>query len=226
MTLNWLMFFPALFLLFIPLEVFFPKNLRLKELSHIDFSDAGARRRGPWRLPVVWADGVRSYLGAFLLCNAWAVDPMAGKLHHVPLVVSLFILSLAVVAQMHTRRSEGHFLAPVVYMAGIWLAMTSWPLALVAVAAGAVCMVAFRSLSAFFFFGGAMVGVFGGVVLHAGLWALAAAAVGLLPCLLGLFFKRSLAVPMRIELVKDRSREVAVTRATALNLDNVEKLEA
>ncbi|HTJ78187.1 MAG TPA: hypothetical protein VL357_04260 [Rariglobus sp.] len=202
------MFFPSLLFLFIPLEIFLPGNIRLKELAYIDFLDATVYRRGPWRLPIVWVDGIRSYLGALLLCNAWEIEPIAGTWGYILPVACLFVLTLSITVQMHTRYNKGHFLAPVIYVVGVWLALMPLPLAMVAVAAGGVCMVAFRSLTAFFFCAAAMMGVFGGIVLRAGSLTMVAAALGLLPCLLSLLFGRSLAVPMRVEFVQDRSRDI------------------
>ena len=223
MTFNWLMFCPALLLLFLPLEILIRKNIRLKELAHIDFGDPSIRQRAPWRFWMVWVDGLRSFFGAFLLCSAWTIDPMAAELHYVPMVSALLVLALSLAVQMHTRRSDGHFWAPVLYIVGVWLALVSWPLVLVAVAAGAVCMVAFRSLTAFFFFGSAMMAIFGVVVLHAGVWAMIAAILGLQPCLLSLVSGRLLSVPVRIALVKERSRDLPKVRT--LRVDEAVEVE-
>jgi len=213
------MFFPALLLLFVPAEIFFPKHIRLKILAHIDFSEPKVRRRGPWQLPVAWVNGIRSFLGAWLLYNAWEIEPMSGWIRHLSMVYSFIILTLSIVVQMHTKRSKGFFLAPVVYSIGIWLALIPMPVALVAVAAGTVCMVAFRSLAAFFFFGAAMLGGFGVVVLHTGPWGMVVTVLGLLPCLLSVISGRPLSVPIKAELVKDHSRAiVAEVRAQSLGV--------
>ncbi len=212
-----MMFLPALLLLFYPVEFFIPKDIRLKQLHNIDFSESGARRRAPWHFPALWTDGVRACLGAFLLRDAWTLEPMAGWLHHVPVIASVLILILSLAAQMHTRRSEEYFLGPLTYMIGLWLALAPLPVAVVAVAAGGVCLVAFRSLSAFFFCGAATVGIFGCVVLHSGPWVAVAAALGLLPCLLSFFFRRSLAVPMRVEITHERSRDIPAVRTVRMD---------
>ncbi len=210
MALNWIMFLPALLLLFYPLEVFLPsRSFCMRELGYIDFSQPSARRRGPWTFPALWVDGVRAFLGVWLLRNAWTIESNRDWLHNVPVITSILIISLSIVAQMHARHSRERFLTPVTYVIGLWLALLPLPAALVAVAAGGVCMVAFRSLSAFFFFGASTVVVFGYLALRAGSWAMVAAAVGVMPYMVSMLGRRSLAVPVRIEMMRERSRDVS-----------------
>ena len=217
MALHWIMFLPALLLLFYPLEVFLPsKSFCMRELNYIDFSQASVRRRGPWNFPAFWADGLRSFLGALLLRNAWTIESGRDWLHNVPAVSFFIIISLSIIAQMHARHSRERFLAPVTYVVGLWLALLPLPAALVAVAAGGVCMVAFRSLSAFFFFGAATVGVFGYLALRAGSWAMVAAVIGVVPYILSMLGRRSLAVPVRIEVMRERSRDVSTGKVVRM----------
>lgn len=211
MSLNWILFLPALLLLFYPLELLLPRHFGLKELSYIDFGEVGARRRAPWSFPALWSDGIRSFAGAHLLKSAWTLEPFSGRLSHVPVLAVLVILSLSLIVQMHTRRKADRFIAPVSFMIGLWLALLPASVALVAVAAGGVCMVAFRSLTAFFFCGGVAVEVLGYAVLHVGgYWSVAAGVTGLIPCLVSLLGHRRLAVPVRVEIIKTRSRDVGM----------------
>lgn len=211
MAIQWVMFLPALLLLFYPVEVLLPKSFYLKDLSYLEFSETGANKRAPWSFPALWSDGLRSFLGAFLLRSAWAVEPSAGWLHRVPYVMSFCILALSLVVQMHTKRTNDRFLAPVSYVAGLWLALLPLPVALVTVMAAGVCMVAFRSLGAFFFCGAATVAGFGHVIMHTGLWSVVAAAIGAMPWMVGLTCQRRLAVPFRVHVIKEHRRYVPVT---------------
>jgi hypothetical protein len=224
MALNWILFSLALGLLFFPLEILLPKSFCMRELTYIDFGQKSFGKRAPWSFPALWADGIRSFLGAFLLRHAWTIEPgtLVRWLYQVPVIAAFVILSLSLVAQMHTRQSRDRFLAPVVYAIGLWLALLPLPVALVAAAAGGVCMVAFRSLSAFFFFGAFTIVAFGYFVLHKGTWALVGAGLSLLPYLLSMVCRRSLAVPVRIEILRERSRDLS--RGNALRMSEADKI--
>ena len=217
MSLNWILFFPALLLLFYPLELLLPKHFGLKELPYIDFGEAGARRRAPWSIPALWSDGIRSFAGGFMLRSAWHLEAGVRGLYQAPVVASLLILSLSILVQMHTRRKDDRFIAPVAFVIGLWLALLPASVALVAVAAGGVCMVAMRSLTAFFFCGAVAVGIFGYGALHAGYWALAAAVLGVMPCLISLLARRRLAVPVRVEVVTARARDIGMGDLLRIN---------
>jgi hypothetical protein len=218
MALNWIMFLPALLLLFYPLENFLPsRSFCMRELAYVDFSQPSVRRRGPWTFPALWADGLRAFLGVWLLRGAWTIEHIGGWLHHVPMLTVISIIFLSIIVQMDVRHSRRErFLAPVTYIIGLWLALLPLPVALVAVAAGGVCMVAFRSLSAFFFFGSATVGVFGYLVLHAGSWVIVASAIGLVPYVVSMLGHRSLAMPVRVELMRERSRDVPTGKVLSM----------
>lgn len=215
MALNWILFSLALALLFFPLEILLSKSFCMRELTYINFSQKSFRKRAPWSFPAMWSDGIRSFLGVFLLRHAFKVEPgtVARWLHNVPLVAVLVILSLSIVVQMHTHQSRDRFLAPVVYVIGLLMALLPLPVVFVSVAAGSVCMVAFRSLSAFFFFTAFTLVVFGYFILHAGPWALTAAGLGVLPYVLSLTCRRSLAVPVKVEILRERSRDLPVGNA-------------
>jgi hypothetical protein len=219
------MFFPSLLLLFYPLEVFLPNLICMRELSHLDFSQASVRRRAPWSLQALWLDIIRAFFGGLLLREAWVVEHTKNWwVANFPLLASLVILLLAIIAQMHTRRSRERFFAPVTFLAGIWLALLPLPVALLAITAGGVCMAAFRSLSSFFFFGALACVVLGYAALHAGLWSILAMALGFVPYFLSLLCGRTLAVPVRVEVVQERRRKIAVK--TAVRMNKVDEIKA
>lgn len=223
MSLNWLLFLPALLVLFYPLELLLPKRFGLKELPYIDFGEAGARRRAPWSFPALWSDGIRSFAGAFMLRSAWTMEAGVGGLYQVPVAAAVVILSLSVIVQMHTTRKGDRFIAPVTFVIGLWLALLPASVALVAVAAGGVCMVAMRSLTAFFFCGAVAVGIFGYGALHAGYWALAAGVIGVMPCLISFLARRRLAVPVRVEIITARARDVGM--GSILHMNEADKFK-
>lgn len=164
MDLNWLMFGPALLLLFFPVDAVLAKRLKLRAYEHINFEEgAWARKPAAWWTPSVWMDPARAFLGAWLLVNAWSAEDTGGVLRWMPFLSTSVILALATGVQVHTRRDGSAFLAPTGYIAGLWLALLAPAVAVLAVVVGVVGVLAFRTWSAFFFCGAAYAGV-------AGLW--------------------------------------------------------
>lgn len=212
MATHWLMLIPSLVLLFFPLDILLPKNFIMRELRSLDFDRTGEWRRVPWKLPLLWLDVLRAFGGAWLLRHAWTAHAASGW-NHAPVMASALILVVSFVAQMQTRRDADCFFAPLTHIVGLMLALAYLPVAILAIVAGGVCMVAFRSTSAFFFFAAVTVAILGHWVLHLGYWTMMVAILGLVPSLVSLMFRRPLALPIRRVGKEGRRRGVEAAGA-------------
>jgi hypothetical protein len=198
MNLNWLMFGPALVLLFLPVDSLLTKRLKLRAYEHIDFGASGwARKPSAWWTPSLWLDPVRAFSGTWLLLNAWTLEYTSGGwTKSVPFLAAAVLLALATGVQLHTRRDKDALLAPTGYIAGVWLALLSPAVALLALVVAVVGVFAFRTWSAFFFCGAAYAGC-------AGLWLMGndlqvplSAGLAMLPWLAGVISQRTLMQPL------------------------------
>lgn len=199
MILNWLLFFPALLLLFFPLDSLLFKNLKLRSLEHIDFGEgAWARKPSAWWSPSLWLDPARAFLGTWMLIHAWDLEGGApGLLRWVPFLTTAVLLAMSTGVQMHTRRDTDALLAPTGYIAGIWFALLSPAVALLAVVVGIGGMIAFRSWSAFFLCGAVYVGVAGLWLIGRDLHVPLSTALAMLPWVISAIYHRTLMQPLR-----------------------------
>lgn len=199
MNLNWLMFLPALLLVFFPLDAVLPKRLKFREFDHLDFGeDSWCRSVDAWWLPTLWLDPLRAFAGAWLLRNAWELDEfLGGAARHVPLVVSALILAIALGVQLHTRRDRDMVFAPIGYVIGLWFGLLLAPVAALAMVVGVGCVVAFRSWSAFFVFGAIGAGVIGFLIMRMNPWMLMAVGLSILPWFVSAITRRALIFPLR-----------------------------
>jgi hypothetical protein len=137
-------------------------------------------------------------LGTWLLIHAWDLEGGAiGLLRWVPFLTMGLLLAMATTVQVHTRRYEKALLAPIGYIAGIWFALLSPAVALLAVVVGIGGMITFRSWSAFFLCGALYVG-------GAGLWLMGknlhvplSAGLAILPWVISAIYHRTLMQPLR-----------------------------
>jgi hypothetical protein len=198
MNLNWLMFGPALVLLFLPVDSLLTKRLKLRAYEHINFGEGSwARKPSAWWTPSLWFDPVRAFSGAWLLVNAWGwEDAATGWVKWVPFLTSSLLLALATGVQLHTRREKGALLAPTGYIAGVWFALLSPAVALLAVVVAVVGVFAFRTWSAFFFCGAAYAGCAGLWLMGKDLQAPLSAGLALLPWLVSAISERTLMQPL------------------------------
>ena len=192
------MFCPALMLLFFPLDALLSKRLKLRSYEHLNFEEgAWARKPSAWWTPSLWLDPARAFLGAWLLANAWAIEDAGGGLMKwVPFLTTGLLLALATGVQLHTRRDGSVLLAPTGYIAGIWFALLSPAVALLAVVVAVVGVFAFRTWSAFFFCGAAYAGC-------AGLWLMGkdlivplSAGLAMMPWVISAISQRTLMQPL------------------------------
>lgn len=199
MNLNWLMFCPALMLLFFPLDALLSKRLKLRSYEHLNFEEgAWARKPSAWWTPSLWLDPARAFLGAWLLANAWAIEDAGGGLvKWVPFLTTALLLALATGVQLHTRRDESVLLAPTGYIAGIWFALLSPAVALLAVVVAVVGVFAFRTWSAFFFCGAAYACCAGMWLMGKDLFVPLSAGLAIMPWVISAIAHRTLMQPLR-----------------------------
>ena len=193
------MFFPALVLVFFPLDAVLPKRLKFREFDHLDFGeDSWCRSLDAWWLPTLWLDPVRAFAGAWLLRNAWVVEEsLVGPARHAPLVASALILAGALGVQLHTRRDHDVVLAPLGYLIGLWFGLLVAPVAALAMVVGVGCVAAFRAWSAFFVFGAIGTGVIGYLLMRMDPWMLMTVALSILPWFVSAIMQRTLIFPLR-----------------------------
>ncbi|CAM2916498.1 hypothetical protein [Rariglobus hedericola] len=203
MEINWLLFLPALLLVFYPLDNWLHgHHVRLRDYERLredrlDAPDAW------WRQPWFWVDPLRAFAGSWLLRNAWVIEPpLPGLWRHLPLLATVVVLALAVGVQMHTRRDDGVLFAPVGYTAGIVFGLMPPEVAILVVVLAGACLMAFRGWGAFFFCGSAAAGIFGYLILKVDVWMAATVLLLIEPLLLSLLVRRQLRLPIsRGELV-------------------------
>lgn len=196
MKINWLLFVPALLLLFYPLDHLLPGRIRLRSYESIRNDPLGARDAW-WRQPWIWINPLRSCAGGWLLHNAWTIEPpLPGFWRHLPFFGTLLVLALAMGVQMHTRRADDVLLAPVGYSAGIVFALLPPEIAVLVIMLAGACLMAFRSWSAFFFCGAVGALAFGYLILRWNFWMLATVVLMIEPVVLSLLAKRELLFPV------------------------------
>lgn len=177
MTLHWGLFAPATLLLLFPADRLLSSLVELRSFDCFNSLDNSPRHRPWWWVPVLWLDPVRSFAGTWLLIRALDLDVRFwSQLSKGGYGLLLAIVGASLVSQVFTRRGGDRvLLAPVGFVAGIILALTSWPLASLALAAAGVGLFAFRQFHAFFACGALSLPLLG-VALGAELFWLAPAA--------------------------------------------------
>lgn len=196
MEIEWILFLPALLLLFYPLDDGLRGRVRLRDYERLRNDRLGASDAW-WRQPWVWVDPLRAFAGGWLLLHSWTIEPpLPGVWRHLPVFGSLLVLALAVGVQMHTRRDDEVLFAPVGYCAGLLFAVLPAEVAVLVVALAGVSLMAFRGWSAFFLCGAFAAGVFGFMILRVNFWMLAAVVLMLEPLLLSLMARRELMLPV------------------------------
>lgn len=211
MQIHWLIFFPALVLLFYPLDALLRGGVRFRDYERTREQLIGGKTAG-WRQLLLWLDPLRAFLGGWLLLNSWQTDPLLpGVWNYLPFLGALAVLGAAVFVQMHTRRDDAMLLAPVGYLSGLAFALLPPAVAVLVVVFAGACLMAFRGWGAFFFFGSVASGVFGYLVLKVNLWMLAAVLLMIQPLLVSMLLGRRLLLPVmlnREELASRESRRV------------------
>jgi hypothetical protein len=200
MTLNWFLFFPALALLLFPVDALLTtRRLKLRAFEHINFqSGSWARLPSAWSMPASWMDPLRAFLGIKLLGYAWVVDDFAdGLASWIPVLTLCALLTLAMGVQVHTRRNLEVLLAPIGYVAGMWLGLLSPVVAVLAVVVGVGGVIAFRSWAAFFICGAAYVSCAGFWIMGKNLYVPLCAGLAMLPWLMSAITNRTLVQPLR-----------------------------
>jgi hypothetical protein len=198
MTIHWLLFFSGLVLLFYPLDKLLPPQVGLRLYEQLTRHKGRELTKAWWWMPMVWLSPLRAWLGVECLRNS--VHMMPGMPHayaRVPLLMVMAILLIAVGVQMHTRRHEDKFLAPMGYLSGLLFALLPLPIALLATVLATASMIAFRTWTVFFLFGALGAAAFGYLMLQSNLWVAGATLLMLEPPLISLVLGRTLVLPVR-----------------------------
>lgn len=182
MTIHWSVFVPGVLLLLIPADRLLSSQVELRSFNCFQSLENSPRFRPWWWVPALWLDPARGFLGVYLLQLGLTIP--AGPWEFVPkaeYAVCMTVLAIAVVGQTLTRRGDpGVLLAPLGFAAGLVLALTSWPVALISIVTALVGLFALRQFPAYFAFGLGAVAVLGiafeapmmGVVPAVGVFAL------------------------------------------------------
>ncbi len=221
MSIDWVQFLAALLVLFYPLDSRLGLRARLhnyESLLAAGFATEGGWKRQSW----LWADPLRAFAGAWLLRNAWAVEPPLPWIWlQGPLIGTVLVLAVAVGVQTHTRRVDGVLLAPVGYIAGIVFGLLPPEVAVLVLALGGVCLMAFRRWWVFFLCGAIGAGAFGYLILGVDLWVAAGVVLMIEPVAVSLLLRRELLLPV-LRVTHSRTsggRRVRRIRVPARDLD-------
>lgn len=196
MKIDWLLFLPALLLLFYPLDDWLRMRVCLRDYEYIRNTRLRSREAW-WRQPWAWVDPLRAFVGAWMLRHAWEIElPLPALWRQGPLIGTLLVLGLAVIVQMHTRRHDEVLLAPMGYCAGLVFALLRPEIALLVVTLAGACMMAFRGWAAFFGCAAAGSAVFGYMLLHVNFWMLGTVGLMIEPLLFSWLLGRQMLLPV------------------------------
>jgi hypothetical protein len=205
--IDWRHMAEALALLFFPLGLMLGRGVTWRGFNSATVGGDFSWWRSWLRIPVLWLDAPRAYLGALLLTDPNFALP-AGRPQDgmIRLLVIVGVLGAAQLAQMLMLRQpdddEGVLAAPVIFQLGLLFALmpqtpTGLLVAGLATLIAAACAAGFQSWHGFFI--GGMVGIaLPGYLLLGGPKPLLAPILLLLqPVLMALVFQRELVVPAR-----------------------------
>jgi hypothetical protein len=196
MEINWILFIPALVLLFYPLDRLLGDRIRTRDYESVR-NDPPKAADAWWRQRWIWVDPLRAFAGAWALRTTWTVDlSEPGLWQHLPVLITMPVLALAIAAQMHTRREDDVFFAPLGYCAGLLFALLPAQVASLVVLFAGACMMGLRNWSAFFFCGALGAGALGYLILRVDFWVAASVLLLLEPLLLGMLMSRKLELPV------------------------------
>jgi hypothetical protein len=199
MTIHWSLFVPGMLLLLYPADRLLSSVVELRSFDCFQNLENSRRYRPWWWVPALWLDPLRGFLGSLLLRRALEITTSTWALTPKPEYALLVgIVATGVLCQTFTRRGDtGVLLAPLGFVAGIVVALTPLPVALLGIVTSTVGLFAFRQFHAFFAFGLVAVCLLG-VVLGAGMmWIGPAVGVFALPIIAGLVTNRTLELPTR-----------------------------
>lgn len=199
MTIYWSLFAPGLLLLLFPADRLLSSLVQLRSFDCFQSLENSSRFRPWWWVPSLWLDPVRSFAGTWLLQRAFGVETNTWLEVSKPGYVGVVaILGVGVLGQMFTRRADkGVLLAPMGYVAGILVALTSWPVSILGLVSAVLGLFACRQFHGFFSFGAAGVALIGFVLRSDPLWIAPAAGAFALPIIAGFLTSSTLEVPTR-----------------------------
>lgn len=199
MTIEWSLFVPGVLLLLFPADRLLSAKVELRSFDCFQNLQNSPRYRPWWWVPALWLDPLRAFGGTFLLLRALSIQPLAWRLSSVPAYVLLLtVLTAGVLCQTFTRRGDrGVMLAPMGFVGGIAMALTPWPVSLLAIVTGVLGLFALRQFHWFFAFGLVAVGLLGFVLGTNVVWYAPAIGAFALPIVLGLVTDSTLELPTR-----------------------------
>jgi hypothetical protein len=186
-------------LLLFPADRLLSAQVELRTFESFRSLENSPRFRPWWWVPALWLDPVRGFFGAYLVrhglligSNPWALVSKTAY------AVLLGLLTAAVIIQMFTRRGDRTvLLAPLGFVAGVVLALTMWPVALIAIVAALLGLFACRQFHAFFAFGPVAVALLGFTPDAHAMWVAPAAGIFALPLIAGILTGTTLELPTR-----------------------------
>ncbi len=205
--IDWPHLLEALALLLFPLGLILGRNVGWRGFTSATVGGDFSWWQSSLKLPVLWLDAPRAYLGTLLLSDPnFALPSVRPQDATVRLMLILGVLGLAQLAQMFMLRQpdddEKSMAAPVSYVIGMIFALVPQTpqgllVAGLAVLVASACAAGFRSWHGFFL--GGMAGLMLPGILLLGNFTLLLTPALLLfePVLASLVFQRELAVPVR-----------------------------
>lgn len=199
MTINWGLFVPGMLLLFFPADRLLSSLVELRSFDCFQNLEDSRRYRPWWWVPALWLDPLRGFLGTLLLQRALELTTVTWTLMPKP-EYALFVglVTIGVLCQTFTRRGDaGVLLAPIGFVAGVVIALTPLPVALLGIISATLGLFAFRQFHAFFAFGLVAICLLGFLLGAGTMWIGPAVGAFALPIVAGLVTSSTLEVPTR-----------------------------
>lgn len=200
LSIEWLLFLPAIILLWFPADLLLAAQVKLRSLDCFSDPHNPTPRRPWWWVPALWLDPVRGFGGAWLLMRALGLNSISWEsMPKVEFVILLGVLLATAMSQTFTRRDVGVLLAPVGFVCGVVVALVPGYSPFFGLACAFIGMTAFRQFYAFFAIGVFALPLFGVLLGAAPAMIGAAALMFLFPLLTGMLTNSVLEMPTHYE---------------------------
>jgi len=198
MIIHWGLLVPGMLLLFYPADRLLSSVVQLRSFDCFQSLENSARHRPWWWVPVLWLDPLRGFLGGVLLKQSFGLVSIYWSQTAIPEYYTFIgLLTLAIWCQTYTRRDADVMLAPIGFIIGLIVALTTWQVALGGLIIGLTGLFAFRQFHGFFIMALGAVALLGFVLEVKAMWLVPAVGALSLPMLISFLSSNDLEIPTR-----------------------------